>query len=193
MTNTMDGMQWAVIVTPLGSLIARADLHSIPRSGVVAAYDACTVIQRPSSVYVPSSCINGEFQMQAGEDPPVFSEAVAKGMSFTWLNPHTQEADELIEIDGPLVTDYIPVRPNEDIKETQINVISSSIVYYHPMDNHQEVQEYIDKIMGRAPTKSIDVTADMLADLDRISGTKPETDRGDSGEEGPELSLHGVN
>lgn len=69
----------------------------------------------------------------------------------------TQETDEfgmIHDIEGPIVTDYIPIRPNPNQFLTFIDLNLNSVIYSYPvLDTDEEnIKSYINKLMGRMPT-----------------------------------------
>lgn len=146
---------WMVMATALGSLIGRVHNIGSKRSDGLAVYDACWVVIRPETYWI---------------DPDVpsvrYTDQEAKKMGYVTSVEHRVHSGEhgtasykndvqLVEVEGDMTTDYIPINPNIDVMKTEIMMMKNSLIYVHEVENQDEISSYVDRLMGRSPMRMI--------------------------------------
>jgi len=177
-TTDLGSMLWVTIATPLGSLTARVytsewDQLNIDRKHFrfngLSVYDACWMVMRPETFWIIE---NSDLL-----DPKTirYTDKEAKTLGYV-IEVETEEGGKviatkvvnLIEVEGEMITDYVPIRPDIDFRETKILIMMNQIIYTHPVDSLNSVTEdgkqfskqmesYINQVMGRLPVKEVDV------------------------------------
>lgn len=143
--------RWHVAATPLGSLIAKFAESS--NNDRLVAYDACWMSTRPDIYWAHPN------------DPSIrYTDKQAQEMGYVInvmqkINDnYVDDVIDLIQVEGDLVRDYTPINPNADRDETVIYVNVPQLIYIYPIRDDQlnkELDEYIDRLMGRLPTKNL--------------------------------------
>lgn len=128
--------------TVLGSLIAKIRESEDLRAQTIALFDACWVTMRP------------EIYWADPDDPDVrYTDAEAKAMGYCIVK--SEKVVELVEVEGDMITDYIPINPDPDIIETAIGFNVSHIMYNHQAKNPEELERYVNHLMGRSKVKEL--------------------------------------
>lgn len=150
--------QWLVMATTLGSIIAKVPEYMLGADSI-DVYDPCWVVMRPDIYWinpedktVPPIAYNSEEaeRMQ-------YSIEILRVTDSNFIgdgNIH-YETVELIECEGDMITEYIPINPNVNVNKSGIELNMSQIIYSYIPENQEDITEYVDGIMGRMPTKEV--------------------------------------
>ena len=71
------------------------------------------------------------------------------------ITEEVMESNQSIhDIEGPMITEYIPIRPNVNQYLTFIDLNLDNVIYSYPVLNSDEdnIKGYINKLMGRMPS-----------------------------------------
>jgi len=154
-------LTWYQFVTNLGTVVAKTKGDPWGFSAVgtrFEAYDACLAVTRPTVLFMSDTQEESPL-----EDINIYSQKDAEKLGF--MDPH---GGKLIEMAGDPITDYVAVRPNKDIRKTEITIHKQGVLWHYPLDNCEEIEGYVNKLMGRLP--SINISDQMSNDLDKLHG-----------------------
>jgi len=134
----LDGLKWMVVATALGSIIGKV-LELDAEKTIIRIYDPCWITTRPEIYWT---------------DPLDYSkrwtEQEAKTLGYMI------EDREMVEAEGDLITEYLPIRPNTDLNKSYIEFYQPQMIFGYRIENPEEIEAYVDQLMGRVQPKRID-------------------------------------
>lgn len=141
-------MKWYLVITSIGSTIFKTDedpykySKSITETNGIWVYDPCMVVQRPQIFY----------GLESEEFRTVYSKEEAMKIQFM-VND-----EELKEVEGPLIDDYIPIYKEKNPDKTVMLFNLSSSIFIGDVHNQEEMTQYIDFLLGRTEYKTVENT-----------------------------------
>jgi hypothetical protein len=140
---------WVMFATHMGSVVGKADTFEIenPSERSISVYDACTIVEDDITGYVTATNIKRELDLidKVWEE----DEAISAG----FIDPVTEE--DLIQVVIDKREDYLPIRENEDPLLTIINLVKTSIVFWYPIGEREDLDQYINQAMNRIDVKKV--------------------------------------
>lgn len=110
-------------------------------------YDPCTIVQRPSLIYIKKEDLSKNLS-----DIESFSADEAAKMHYVYNNV------ELMEIEGPIINDYVPIVSNKDLINNSIVINKQQIIFYTSVEVEEatRIDKYINSLLGRLKTSEIE-------------------------------------
>ena len=129
-------MHCKIFATPLGSILGWVEDHSfLQGSGNGIPYMDMSEVQS-SDVKVYDACY-------ITSRPSISEEIFDTGESIK-------------DVEGPMITEYIPIRPHTNQYLTFIDLNLNNVIYSYPvLDSDEEnIKGYVNKLMGRMPCEN---------------------------------------
>ena len=134
-------LEWYIIATPVGTLLGRTNEFNI--QGLFYLYDACIVTSKPSLLYVAECDVGKPLS-----DIQTYSPEQAKALGF--IDEERLETEHvapancdiltvntpalLVEVEGSIQHDYVPIRSSIDYHDTPVVVCGSNIIFYYKIN-----------------------------------------------------------
>lgn len=127
-------MHCKIFATPLGSIIGWVEDHSYQGTD--------------------SSIPFIDLSEQSNSNLKVFDACYITSRPF--ISECQEDNGTIVDVENSLITEYVPIRPNESPYLTYIDLNLDNVIYSYPVldADEENIKTYINKIMGRMPTKN---------------------------------------